>query len=78
MNKVDQLKRFFAQADCVVDVVDAPKDAQTFDKMLVVFADEIRDLQSLAGIPSGKSSGKRIIRRVCLYNSGTDQIVGEY
>ena len=60
MNKIDQLKRLWAQADCVLKVVDAPKDAQTFDKMLVVLVD-----------------GK-IIRRVSLYNSATDQIISEY
>lgn len=79
MTKVDQLRKFYATADCSVQVFDAPKDAQTFDKMLVVFVDEVRDLQKLAGIPvRQQTSGRRIIRRVCLYNSKTDQIVSEY
>ena len=69
MNKIDQLKKFWLQADCVLEVVNAPKDAQTFDKMLVVFVDERNDLQA---------SGRRIIRRVSLYNSVTDMIISEY
>jgi hypothetical protein len=78
MNKIDQLKRLWAQADCVLEIVDAPKDAQTFDKMLVVFADEMRDYQALACLKYQQLSGRKIIRRVSLYNSKTDTIVSEY
>lgn len=64
MSKIDQLKKLWAQADCILQVVNAPKDAQTFDKMLVVFVEQL--------------SGKKIIRKVSLYNSKTDSIVAEY
>ena len=53
MNKIDQLRKLWAQAECVLEVVNAPEDAQTFDKMLVVFVDERR----------------KTIRRVSFYNS---------
>lgn len=78
MNKIEQLKKFWAQADCVLQIVDAPKDAQTFDKMLVVLVDERSDLQALAGIKVDNVPSRKIIRRVSLYNSVTDSIVGEY
>lgn len=78
MSKLDQLKRFWAQADCVLQVVDAPHDAQTFDKMLVVFVDERSDLQALAGVKADKVPSRKIIRRVSLYNSKEDKIVSEY
>lgn len=72
------MKRFWAQADCILQVVDAPKDAQTFDKMLVVFVDERSDLQNLAGVRVDNVPSRKIIRRVSLYNSATDTITGEF
>jgi len=78
MSKIDQLKKFWAQADCVLEVVDAPHDAQTFDKMLVVFVDERSDLQALAGVKVDKIPSRKIIRRVSLYDSATDTIIGDY
>lgn len=70
MNKIEQLRRLYAQADCQLQVVDAPKDAQTFNKMLIIFTESI---------PMHFSNPTRkIIRRVCLYNSITDQIISEY
>lgn len=53
--------------DSVVEVVDAPKDAQTFDKMLVVLVKVENNV-----------SNRKIIRRVILYNSVTDSIIGQY
>lgn len=78
MNKVEQLKKMWSQGGCKLEVYDAPSDAQTFDKMLVVFVDQRSDLEALAGLKQTKPSGKRIIRRVTLYNSKEDKIVGEY
>lgn len=62
MNKLDQLKRLWTMGGCSVQVVDAPKDAQSFDKMIIVFAD----------------NGRKTIKRVSLYNSTEDKIVSEY
>jgi len=78
MSKIDQLKRLWNQGGCSLEIYNAPKDAQTFDKMIVIFADERSDYQALAGLPPGKPSGRRIIRRVNLYNSVTDMIEGEF
>lgn len=78
MNKLDQLNKFWAIGGCSVQIVDAPKDAQTFDKMIVVIVDERSDLQKLAGVRVDNMPSKKIIRRVSLYNSKEDKIVSEY
>lgn len=64
MSKIDQLKKFWEEADCKLEVVNAPLDAQTFDKMIVIV--------------SGTVADKKILRRVSLYNSKLDKIVSEY
>lgn len=61
MNKIDQLKKFWAMGGCSLKIVDAPKDAYTFDKMLVITVDETKT-----------------IRRVSLYNSTEDKVIGDY
>jgi len=78
MNKIDQLKRFYTEPDFDIWVVDAPKDAQTFDKMLVIFVNERTENQWLAGLPRDYKPARKIIRSVKLYNSETDTIVLEY
>jgi hypothetical protein len=70
MNKIEQLKRLYAQTDCQLQVVNAPKDAQTFDKMIVVFTEV---MSMYVGNPT-----RKVIRRISLYNSVTDTIIGEY
>jgi hypothetical protein len=71
MNKIDQLKKLWGQLEgSEIRVVDAPKDAQTFDKMIVVFAES---MPMYVGNPTRKN-----IRRVSLYNSVTDTIISEY
>lgn len=52
----------WAAAEFPYVVVDAPKDAISFDKMLVVYLDET----------------KRYIRCVSLYDSKTDKIVANF
>lgn len=79
MNLVEKLKKYyFTEPEYEVRVVDAPSDAQTFDKMIVVFANERAEAQWLAGLPRDGKPSRKIIRRVSLYNSKTDTTVGDY
>lgn len=62
MNRLRKTIDYWEEAEYPVDVVPAPQDAVTFDKMLVVFLDETR----------------RSIRRVSLYDSKTDRFVADF
>ena len=61
VNMLEHWQKTWKQAGFPTKVVDAPKDAYTFDKMLVIYAD-----------PQCK-----VIRRVSLYNSKTNKMMGD-
>ncbi len=52
----------WTEAEYPTEVVSAPKDAVSFDKMLVVYLDETR----------------RFVRRVSFYNSKTDKFIAHF
>lgn len=56
------LDYFTNVAEYPTDVVDAPKDATSFDKMLVVYLDDT----------------KRMVWKVSFYNSKNDEFVRHY
>jgi len=78
MNKIDQLKRYYTEPEFEIQVVNAPKDAQTFDKMIIVMVNQRAESQWLAGLPRDNVPSKKTIRSVKLYNSVTDAVISEY
>lgn len=62
VNMLEHWQKTWGQSGFPTKVVDAPRDAQTFDKMLVVYSDQTR----------------RTIRRVSFYNSKTNKMMGDY
>ena len=62
MTTLERERSQWYEAGLTTAVVQAPKDAVTFDKMLVVYADD----------------NMKMIRQVNLYNSKEDRFVGQY
>ena len=61
INMLEHWQKTWANSGFPTKVVDAPKDANTFDKMLVIYADK----------------DCKVIRRVSLYNSKTNKMMGD-
>lgn len=62
MNNLEKELRFWQDAGFTAEVVDAPKEALTFNKMLIVFSSELR----------------KSIKQVSFYSSETNKFVANF
>lgn len=60
--KIDFAQKLWENNGFTVKITDAPKDAQTFDKMMIVFSDE----------------SKKMIRRVIFFSNKENKIIAEF
>ena len=62
MNRLEEDMKWYEQLGYPVELVDAPKDAQTFDKMLVISSRE-GDIRTVVQVVFYSSKENKIISR---------------